>query len=217
LTKPAARPFVAADAMIVASFAVIGIVLAWCWNAHDPWAIEAALGLHPTMAREKERVIAARESFDELRRKHPSLEVELAIWTSTIAASLPLFLTPVSAGVGLATFRLPRALGPWPLRRPGILASLLAGTLAPALLLNEFLIRGPFGGVLGPSQRPITRFWMQLGETIGFAILAAWLIPAIAGGWRPARDVWDRLGRMLGILWIAYIANRLFIAPLFYP
>jgi hypothetical protein len=38
---------------------------------------------------------------------------------------------------------------------------------------------------------------------IGLAVAVAWIFQALAGRWRPAPDWSDRIGRILGIYWIA--------------
>ena len=58
-----------------------------------------------------------------------------------------------------------------------------------------------------PAPKPIDR-WMQalLAEGIfmyvGLAVAAAWLSMLVAGRWRPPTDALDRIGRVVGGLWI---------------
>jgi hypothetical protein len=37
----------------------------------------------------------------------------------------------------------------------------------------------------------------------GFTVAAIWLLLALSGRWRPERSWIDRLGRLLGLVWMA--------------
>src|SRR5262249_40792079 len=51
--------------------------------------------------------------------------------------------------------------------------------------------------------------WVQaylLSELVvigGMSVAAVWLVQAVSGRWRPRRDPYDRLGRLVGAAWIA--------------
>lgn len=38
----------------------------------------------------------------------------------------------------------------------------------------------------------------------GFTVAVVWLLLALSGRWRPEKSWIDRLGRLLGVVWIAY-------------
>jgi hypothetical protein len=208
------RPWRRTDSAILATSLALGLLLAWEWQSHDTWDVEAVLGLYPTTAAVKAEIQQLRQEFEHNRRDHPSMRVELALWTSRIAESLPQVLSVLSLGSALATFRRPRSLGRRPLRRIGVLTTLLAAVLVLGICINEYLLRGVFQSILGPYLRMIFMFWNRLGTTIGFAILAAWIAAALSGTWRARNDAWDRLGLAIGGAWLLFLGYRQFISPL---
>jgi hypothetical protein len=106
-------------------------------------------------------------------------------------------------------------------RQPGLSACLAAltglatsaGCLGIALALR--------GWVDGTTQFP-PMFWAYspaLDNPVifpGVSVAAVWVVQAVNGHWRPVPDWPDRLGRILGVLWIAealLFAVRLLLRP----
>jgi hypothetical protein len=95
-------------------------------------------------------------------------------------------------------------------RRPGLTVSYAAWVaLAFALMRSVFDLRTPLGsthfpdvGVLGPGDILVLRV-VSMKDFIGPAVAVTWLLLWLGGGWR-AEPAWiDRLGRLLGVFWIA--------------
>jgi hypothetical protein len=142
-------------------------------------------------------------------------------------------------GVALVILRRVRRPGSpfWRARRPGALAC-LASTVVLALILAIQSVRPssndlfePLVGLRG-EVRAVTTFhhhdassdWsdpldpflntaLQMPRATGFVVAGAWIALALAGRWRPERSWIDRLGRAIGVFWIA-AAIHFLIFPL---
>ena len=82
------------------------------------------------------------------------------------------------------------------LRRPGFVASLTAtvgsvATLIPMLVLD-----------LCGQHDTVEWYLIGLPGQVGLAIVAAWIVQAISGAFRPYRSWIDRCGRALGVAWV---------------
>jgi hypothetical protein len=95
-------------------------------------------------------------------------------------------------------------------RRPGLTVSYASWVaMAFALLRSAFDLRTwlarshfPDVGVLGLSDILVLRL-VAMKDFIGAAVAVTWLVLWLGGGWH-AESAWiDRLGRLLGIFWIA--------------
>lgn len=96
------------------------------------------------------------------------------------------------------------------LRAPAV--EILSGYEVSAIRYNStdslVLIRAGSNGVIGHIE-PIGCFGLlvtSLATPCGPAVAAVWVVLAVAGRWRPERSWIDRLGRLLGVLWIAISA-----------
>jgi hypothetical protein len=60
---------------------------------------------------------------------------------------------------------------------------------------------------------PFLNTALQMPRWAGFVVAGAWIALALAGRWRPERSWIDRLGRAIGVFWIA-AAIHFLIFPL---
>jgi hypothetical protein len=96
---------------------------------------------------------------------------------------------------------------------PGAIAC-AAATIAIALesLLNALAILwNSFYSVASINVLNLTMATVGAlsSTTVGIAVAAAWGATALAGRWRPERTWIDRVGRVVGFLWLALIPIRL--------
>jgi hypothetical protein len=110
--------------------------------------------------------------------------------------------------VGLLVVGLHRLREPsWRLmRRPGLLACLMAGAMTLISLSIRYAAayvaeRRGFPDPFGISHSTLVLVANSSLAT-GFAILFAWTTLLLTGAWRPSPDWIDRAGRLLGLLWI---------------
>src|SRR5262249_20666667 len=95
------------------------------------------------------------------------------------------------------------------MRRPGAVACLasfafaliIAGMLAIIAVEANFV--GPGERLIDLPRRPIMVYVVLYCKLIGIAVAGAWLALAASGRWRPEPTWIDRLGRALGLTWIA--------------
>jgi hypothetical protein len=134
-------------------------------------------------------------------------------WTQAtqylIRAAWP-FVLAWTMAILILRLRPPRPPRRWLARQPGLVAC-CAVTLAAATLLWPTLV-GLIAGIPAPdSVSGPARFWRDIAsgdgsaETIGLAVVAAWLTLALGGRWRPESSWVDRAGRALGIVWIGLL------------
>jgi hypothetical protein len=96
-------------------------------------------------------------------------------------------------------------------RQPGMVAFMAAAIVLAIRLMN-------FGSVLSVLVIDGTYFWLgqialdldpeswrAIPSEIGCAVAAAWIVQATGGRWRSEPSWIDRMGRILGIYWIATI------------
>jgi hypothetical protein len=209
-----ARTWQRVDTAILAASLALGVLLACAWQMHDAWDIETSLGLYPTATFAKAEIKRQREVFERNRRENPSPRVEASLWIGRIGDWLPLVLSGVSLGAAVATFRSRARLGRRPLRRTGVITTLLVAVFIVTGCANELVLRGAVKVIVGPYLRSIFMFWTRLGNTIGFAILVTWTGAAVSRTWRCRNDAWDRLGLAIGGLWLVQLAYRQFVSPL---
>ncbi len=92
------------------------------------------------------------------------------------------------------------------LPEPGIVAC-SAATLAVTLQATYFLTLAGTIGVAAASSRGFlaqpNSMIDECGTRVVFSILGAWLALILVGQWCPVRNWMDRLGRIVGIAWIA--------------
>jgi len=92
-------------------------------------------------------------------------------------------------------------------RQPGMVACLAAG-LGMLLGSAVWAISITVGGLIaGRARLPFdlaARIFLSntLIPLAGFAVAIAWSMLALSGRWRPARDWTDRVGVVVGVLWI---------------
>jgi len=127
----------------------------------------------------------------------PALVVARGIvWGSPIAAMWSLFATAIS-------LRPPRPRLRRLAARPGILACWAASlglVLGLGVTLNFALNLGP-----GSNPERFLVFCLLIAYPVGFTVAGAWAASAWGGRWRPEPRWLDRLGRALGLYWIALI------------
>ena len=116
--------------------------------------------------------------------------------------------------VGTPAFAAIRLYGERPRRarlmcQPGAVACLTALAYAATIGLVNWPIRAAaFLQAPGPSDRSELTFAICRSNTgVGYAVVAAWLVLALGGRWRPERGWIDRLGRLLGIGWVVWSAS----------
>jgi hypothetical protein len=127
-----------------------------------------------------------------------------AEWTAEAihlnGAILAMLATPTAVAWTLAVLalglRAPRPGRRKLARRPGLVAGLaILPTLVAwgAFALGVWLVRGSF----------VDKVPMVMAAPMGLSVLAAWLPLILGRRWRPEPTWTDRLGRLLGIYWIA--------------
>ncbi len=156
------------------------------------------------------------------------------------AGLLALYLgTTLAAPAGVALVVIRRLRYPaspfWRARRPGALACLASSGVLVLLLATRAIwpashnlhIRvGPAGEVRAVASArlhdanaadrggdPLLHAALAMPRFAGFVVGGAWLALAMAGRWRPERSWVDRLGRAIGVFWIA-AAVHFFVLPL---
>ena len=127
--------------------------------------------------------------------------------------NLAYWSTPMLTTWTLATL----SLGDWKwrriARRPGSAAGLgmLLAVVASLTLWPHFLIRGANPGpprIVGLNwSQWWPAIWTRLPRTAGFGVVVAWSVLALGGRWAPTPDWHDRLGRALGVSWIAIASS----------
>ncbi len=113
-----------------------------------------------------------------------------------------IILPIVTLGAGLATFRRRLARSRRSLRHIGVLTTAVAAIFVSSWLANEYLLRLLYTRGW-PGHGAFDSIWWDLGQDTGLAIAAVWVVLALGGRWRPARNWADRLGRIVGTCWIA--------------
>jgi len=116
-----------------------------------------------------------------------------------------ILIVPSLAAWTLATLimrlRAPRS--PWRrlTRQPGMMASLLATAVTGLVSIGSALLwpkPNPFHSL---DWSPVIVMFGSL--LVGSFVLSSWVTMAVCGRWRPEPTWLDRLGRFLGVLWIA--------------
>ena len=73
--------------------------------------------------------------------------------------------------------------------------------------------RGLWGELI---SNPFPNAWPHYELRISLAVLGAWSVLTAMGWWRPSRAWADRVGIVVGFLWLAVIMYRI-IGPVFIP
>jgi len=119
-------------------------------------------------------------------------------------------LAVAGVGCGVVAVRRPSS----PRRRarwtPGRVAALVGLTASTGWLALEFWLRK--STVNSPGT--LNSVWATNARTIGVAILAAWLLMAVSGRWRLGAGWRERLGLLLGGLWLFMLAWLVVLKPL---
>lgn len=116
---------------------------------------------------------------------------------------IPAGLALLTLGAAFGVFRRPRSLSRRARRSPGVVG-LAAGTIVGLIVVGEMLTEwfyAPPGSNVASYQ-----FFNSTTRIVPGTILGAWVAVALGGQWRPRAGWPDRLGRMLGWCWLAYIA-----------
>jgi hypothetical protein len=121
-----------------------------------------------------------------------------------IAGAVP-FLIAVTVASLVMTLRRPRAAGRRTRQLPGLTAC-VAATLAIAYETTSVLLMhakhgraGFLRGLVPGAQSLMLQYYL---EPVAFCVSGAWLTLAIARRWRPQPTWTDRLGRLVGLLWV---------------
>jgi hypothetical protein len=113
---------------------------------------------------------------------------------------LILWLASLSAATLAIRLRRPRPSLRRLARQPGLVAcaaAIAVGTLLGVFEATAYSIEG-FLGLANLYENLISIFRYN-----GISVCIGWLVLAVCGAWRPERSWIDRLGRGLGVLWIA--------------
>lgn len=185
-----------------------------------PW--RAKLGLinalksiadNPSQSRRELYAQAHQNSPLSAINRHPAV---IAAWDGCErlrAAGLP-FLAVAGPGIGAVAIRRPRRMtvGARPLRwGPGRTAAAISLVFLGAGLAQEFVFRHFDLHTYGFDHVRLTALWENVAHTTGTAIVAAWILLALLGRWKPQREWRETLGLALGAL---LLANWLWAAVL---
>ena len=135
------------------------------------------------------------------------------VFVSTIRHSLVGPFLPCglvwTLAVLLLRFKHPRPPRRYLARQPGVVACaasvLAAAAGASALMLVMVARHYAQGDSIALTDRFATRFMEGMAPYMGFSVLAAWLVLVLNKMWRPEPSWIDRLGRVMGVFWIAMI------------
>jgi len=146
--------------------------------------------------------------------------------------------TTLAAPWGIALLILHRVRSPgspsWRARRPGAVACLASTMMLGLVLASEALrpSRNKPHILIGPSAEarvvasfpphddstgwrenidPFLNTALRMPRLAGFVVSGAWIALALARRWRPERSWVDRLGRAIGVFWIAAALHFLFL------
>jgi hypothetical protein len=91
-------------------------------------------------------------------------------------------------------------------RQPGVVALVAAvvGIIAAVIIragptLRHF--RQPYAQL--PFEHTLLILWGWCGRLAGLCVVACWVTLALGGRWRPERNWIGRVGRFVGVLWVA--------------
>ena len=131
-------------------------------------------------------------------------------------ASLRLFASPFLAPLTLAVLvmrlREPRPRLRRLCRQPGFVALSSAAMMIVANLLTVIIFhlkRDPERLLVKDSVIGLFSFLESTQPSVGSAVAGAWFIQAISSHWRSEATWIDRIGRILGVLWVAIDAFAL--------
>jgi hypothetical protein len=185
------------DGLMVGFSVALGVLAAWQWVIREPWDIETALGMSPTMASIRPQMLTYRSQQEAKRRFGETFGQATHRVVDQGFQLLPIVLLPTTLGVALATFRKRRREGKTR-RSIGVTITALSALLVTISLASESALRWGFS-----SNDFLDDLWANLAIGIGQAVLALWLVLGLAERGRRPIDVWDWLGRALGLGWIA--------------
>lgn len=157
-------------------------------------------------------VIAALASGAALAR--PVFGLVGGHWSLTDPATrryrIEFYFALISPGVATLTvatlilrLRKPRPTFRCLVRQPGMVATIasLVG-LAGAIMSWGYMLYHT--GLLNPAWLNIN-FWARASIPTACTVIGSWLILALGGRWRAERSWIDRIGRVLGLYWIAVL------------
>lgn len=113
---------------------------------------------------------------------------------------LLLALAPVTLAVLLIRLRRPRPGLRRLCRQPGLAGS-AASAVGLLLALTRMVLILNFRGQ--PSALSFSNEWYEVTACTAGAVTGSWFLLWLSGRWRPEPSAIDRLGRALGVLWIA--------------
>jgi amino acid transporter len=120
------------------------------------------------------------------------------------------YLTMLTIVIIVLRYRQPRPPSRRLHRQPGMVAVVAAavGMIAALVVragptLNHFYHRD-FTQLAFDETLKI--LWGWCGRLAGLSVLASWITLVLSGCWRPERSWIDRLGRLVGVLWISSLA-----------
>jgi hypothetical protein len=120
-------------------------------------------------------------------------------WADTTLQNRFEYFSPLVAAWTMAvlalSFRGPRRAWPRLMRRPGTVAGLAAS--------SAFVFAGGPLLVSSHARDLLEQSGSELPFATGMAVAGAWTVLAASGRWRPERGVLERVGLLLGLLWIA--------------
>jgi hypothetical protein len=193
------------DALILA----VSVAMAAFVASLPPRGLEEALSLGETQAQfEDGYALMAEERGAAYVRAlgHPwwgseDLTMRRVVVSEWITRSLPV----VALGLAVATFRHRVSWSRRALRRVGILSTAMAGLGVMVGLANEYVLRRFDVLERGYRHNTFDTVWHDLDFDIGYALLAIWAVLALGRRWRTSANWHDRLGRVAGASWIAYL------------
>ena len=133
-----------------------------------------------------------------------TVEVTYGAWSTTAACWMIALLVIEHSGPHPRRARL--------VRRPGYVACCV-GVLA---LGWGGIVEWAGHGVPGLAAMPTSfqQVWVRVSPRVGSMVAGAWLVLALSGRWRADPGAIDRLGRLLGGLWIGWLLFWLLPQPI---
>ena len=204
---PRSRPFGLSDALLLVAATALGLALTRSLSgflAIDRWESigyrrdgPTPIGHRTTLSR----------SYGEIGPPHASQVAHVRLWIDRVAFwPCPLLITWTLTVLAKAVLSAPRPRFK-SLRQPGIMAGVaclaafcLATLESPMMLVTWW----------PKTARPEFYLedwwlftWFALPRAAGYSVALTWLVIILSGRWAANRGWLDRLGRFLGLCWIA--------------